>query len=585
MSHEVLDEAAARRVGLSRLVIGELQAACLFALHRTWDARDSWAHAYPALFWSLIAVFALPPLVMLSGVTGLRGRTLAIWTLAAALFCAGLAAYDIWRQAPAGPAAPSLSPEAVFAMVAAVFIAHHLVMGADQARRPIAPYSLYFDIAWKDAVQLALSALFVGVFWLILWLGAALFKLIGIEGFQTLIQKDWFGYPATALVFAGAVHITDVRVGLIRGVRTVALALLAWLMPLMALIAIGFLVALPFTGLKPLWDTRSAASVLLAAAAALIVLINAAYQDGAADARTPRILAWAGRGAALVIGPMIALAGYAVALRVAQYGWTPDRIVALACVLVGACYALGYLAAALRRGDWLKLLERTNVLTAFVTLALIAALFSPLLDPGRISTASQVHRLETGRTPTVRFDFNFLRFDAGRFGAEALARLTHSKTPAIADAARRALARSDRSAPPAIGPDARAALITAYPTGRAVPRSLFTQTWTGRTPSGACLSAQSRCDAYFADLDGDGREEVMLGSTTQLWVYRLGDDGVWGEVGTISGLDCTLIPALRRGEAKAAPNPWRDLEVAGRRLHLNVWEQPTLTPRAECPKS
>jgi hypothetical protein len=172
MSHEVLDEAAARRVGLSRLVIGELQAACLFALHRTWDARDSWAHAYPALFWSLIAVFALPPLVMLSGVTGLRGRTLAIWTLAAALFCAGLAAYDIWRQAPAGLAAPSLSPEAVFAMVAAVFIAHHLVMGADQARRPIAPYSLYFDIAWKDAVQLALSALFVGVFWLILWLGA-----------------------------------------------------------------------------------------------------------------------------------------------------------------------------------------------------------------------------------------------------------------------------------------------------------------------------------------------------------------------------------------------------------------------------
>ena len=585
MSDEVLDEARARRAGLIRLAIGELQAACLFVLHRSWEARDGWAHSYPALFWSLIAVSALPPLVALSGVTSLRGRTLAIWMSGAALFCAGVAAYDIWRQAPAGLAPLILSPQAILAMLAAVFIAHHLVMGADQARRRIAPYSLYFDIAWKDAVQLALSALFVGVFWLILLLGASLFKLIGIEGFQALIQKDWFIYPATALVFAGAVHITDVRVSLIRGVRTVGLALLAWLMPLMALIAVGFLAALPFTGLKPLWDTRSAATVLLAAAAALIVLINAAYQDGAADNRVPRILAWAGRGAALVIGPMIALAGYAVALRVAQYGWTPDRIVALACVLVGACYALGYLAAALRRGDWLKLLERTNVVTAFVALAVIAALFSPLLDPGRISTASQVHRLETGRTPMARFDFNFLRFDAGRFGFAALTRLTHSQTPAIADAARGALARSSPHAPPTIGPEARAARITAYPAGRAVPRSLFTQAWKDRTPTGGCLSSEPKCDAYFVDLDGDGREEVVLGSTTQLWVYRLGDDGVWVELGTISGFDCTLIPALRRGEGKAAPNPWRDLEVAGRRLHLNLWERAPRTPRPACPKS
>jgi hypothetical protein len=581
MSHEVLEDAQARRAGLFRLDIGALQAAGLFVLHRSWDAKGGWPHAHPALFWALVAVFALPPLVALSGLTSLRRRALAIWTPGAALACAGLAAYDILRQAPGQT--PALSPQVVFATIAALFIAHHLVVGADQARRPIAPYPLYFDIAWKDAVQLALSLLFVGVFWLILWLGAALFKLIGIEGFQTLIQKDWFAYPATALVFAGAVHITDVRVGLIRGVRTVALALLAWLMPLMGLIAIAFLLALPFTGLKPLWDTRSAASVLLAAAAALIVLINAAYQDGAAEGGTPRVLAWAGRAAAVVISPIIVLAAYALALRTRQYGWTPDRIVAVACVLVGACYAVGYLLAAVRRGAWLKLLERTNVITAFVVLAVIAALFSPLFDPGRISSADQVRRLESGQIRVDRFDFNFLRFEAGRFGVDALTRLTHAKTPAIAEAARKALARKTRYEAPVLGAGELARRITAYPAGRAVPQSLLAQTW--EAPVGACLTYEPKCDAYFADLDGDGREEVLLGSGVQLWVYRLGDDGVWVEVGSLMGADCAVVPALRRGEGKAVPTAWRDLEVAGARLHLNRYWRPGLEPQTACPKS
>ncbi len=583
MSHDGEGGADTRRVGLIRLGIAELQALCLFTLHRTWEAKASWAHDRPVLFWALLAVVALPPLVALSGVTSLRARALALWTPSAALICAGLAAYDIWRQ-PSGALPMHPSAQVVCAMVAALFIAHHLIVGADQARRPIAPYPLYFDVAWKDAVQLALSGLFVGVFWLILGLGAALFELIGIKGFGTLIQKDWFAYPATALVFAGAVHVTDVRVGLIRGVRTVGLALLAWLMPLMALIAVGFLAALPFTGLKPLWDTRSAASVLLAAAAALIVLVNAAYQDGTDDGRPPPVLAWAGRAASIVISPLIALAAYAVALRVLQHGWTPDRIIAFACILAGACYALGYLVAAVRKGDWLRPLERTNVVAAFVVLTLIAALFSPLLDPARISTADQVRRLTSGQVRPDRFDFDFLRFDAGRYGVAALQQLTRSTTPAIADAARKALSRKTRYEPKIASADQLAARITAYPAGRGVPRSLFTQAWAGSTVGG-CLSYLPRCDAYFADLDGDGRDEVLLGVGGQLWVYRLGDDGAWVEVGAIQGVDCTVVGALRRGEGKPAPSGWSDLAVAGRKLHLTPWTARAPTPEANCPKN
>src|SRR5208282_3310378 len=136
--------------------------------------------------------------------------------------------------------------------------------------------------------------IFVGVFWGVLYLGAALFNLIGIDAIEKLIEHRWFAIPATALAFSAAVHLTDVRAGLVRGTRTLVLVLLSWLLPLMAIIAAGFLASLLFTGLEPLWKTRFAAGYLLTAAGILVILINTAFQDGDAARRPTAILRYAG---------------------------------------------------------------------------------------------------------------------------------------------------------------------------------------------------------------------------------------------------------------------------------------------------
>ncbi|MFY0057026.1 hypothetical protein ABTP94_18390, partial [Acinetobacter baumannii] len=91
-----------------------------------------------------------------------------------------------------------------------------------------------FDVAWKAGVQLALSLGFTLAFWLLLQLGAALFHVIGVKALSSLIGEAWFAIPVTCLAFALAVQLTDVRDGLIRGVRTVALMLLSWLLPVIA---------------------------------------------------------------------------------------------------------------------------------------------------------------------------------------------------------------------------------------------------------------------------------------------------------------------------------------------------------------
>ena len=49
----------------------------------------------------------------------------------------------------------------------------------------------------------------------------------------------------------------------------------------------------------------------------------------------------------LALTPLVLIAGYALLLRVGQYGWTVDRLVTLDCLIVAACYALGYGAAAI----------------------------------------------------------------------------------------------------------------------------------------------------------------------------------------------------------------------------------------------
>ena len=71
----------------------------------------------------------------------------------------------------------------------------------------------------------------------------------------------------------------------------------------MTLIAAGFLATLVFTGVQPLWDTQFATTLLLIAFGSLVVLLNAAYQDGHTERATPRVLRYPGSLAALTLAP------------------------------------------------------------------------------------------------------------------------------------------------------------------------------------------------------------------------------------------------------------------------------------------
>ncbi len=582
---ETVDLKAQRRVAVLRLATGLAQGLLLFGLdhaaaHRLWPATS------PALFMALAAGVFFTPFVVLAGLSTMRLGRLAIWKLVAFAVAVGLTGYAA-NAARLQYSSEGMWPNGVvvYAVAALLFIGHHLVQPAEMERRPIARFTTYFDETWKHGVQLALSILFTGAFWLLLVLASALFSMIGVDAIKKLIEQAWFGFPATAVMFAAAVQLTDVRAGLVRGVRTVSLTLLAWLLPLMVLIAAGFLATLPFQGLALLWATKKAAALLLTAAAALIVLTNAAYQDG--TEQPPKVLAWAARIAGLLLAPITILAAYAIWLRVDQYGFTPDRVYGAACVIVAAGYAVGYAIAALKPGAWMKPLEATNIAMAFVAIVVLLALFTPLADPARLSVNSQVARLEAGKVKPEAFDFEFLRLRSGQRGVKAIEALEKHADPAIARAARAApktwQEAADRRAAsaarenPIFANANKAALkkVQMLPAGQVLPADFVAQfTALGAPPLSGCrLAPDTWCIGTLVQVDGAGDPELLLSSGYDIVIHRRDETGRWREYGQVTLSSCptyNIRDVFAAGQLKPLPPSLPDLEIAGQRHHMTL---------------
>ncbi|MBU1385892.1 MAG: DUF4153 domain-containing protein [Alphaproteobacteria bacterium] len=567
----------------ARLAIGLIQGAALWWLYRS--AREpggmAWPATQPEVFGPLAMILVMVPVLMLAGVGRMRWPVLLAWGLGATAFLALLGWHGVASQGAseygAGRYPPFLPWPMPFFAATALFIGHHLVLPADLERRWIAAFPTYFDTAWKAGVQLVLSIGFTGAFWLLLFLGSALFDVIGLDFLGDLIGQDWFSIPVTTVVFAIAVHLTDVRDGLIRGVRSVALMLLSWLLLLMTVLVAGFLAALPFTGLDGLWETGSATALVLSAAATLIILINTAYQDGRADNLPPAILRGAVRVAAVLLTPLVLIAFWGLALRIGQHGLTPDRIIAAACAVIGAAYAAGYGFAALspfwRKGaGWMQPLERTNVATAVLEIGVILALFSPLADPARVSVADQVARLERGAVKPDQFDYRFLRFQSGKVGEAALERLTRSTDPVVARSARNVKAVENRWDDTDVGSPNRTPEFEVVPAGATLPQGFVVAV--PPTDERAQCAGPARCVARAMDVNGDGAPEVLVATewTIQLWSRDAA--GAWSRTGRWSPHQCQgrndpdrpdMRDALRKDEARAVAPAWPDLAVGGLR--------------------
>jgi hypothetical protein len=262
----------------------------------------------------------------------------------------------------------------------------------------------------------------------LLFAWAALLKTLEVEFFERL-----FNEPAFFMPFIGA--IGGVSIAMIRGQRSVLGALRYILllfariaMPIMALFTLTLLIVLAIKGPSAVYATEYPGGMMLMLAFAGMLIFNGVYQNG--EGGSPPLWLRIATLVALVGFPVYSgLATHAFFIRVGEYGLTPPRIIGLAVSALAFAYALVCVAGLLsefrwRAPRWMAPIAALNMAMALLCIATLTLLASPVLNLWAMSARSQELRVISGAIAPEKFDFGYLKFELGPWGARALDRLS-----------------------------------------------------------------------------------------------------------------------------------------------------------------
>lgn len=293
-------------------------------------------------------------------------------------------------------------------------------------RRWHIPYVAAHDRAWTNVCLWFACWAFVGIAFVLAWLLAALFDLIGIDLLEELLRKSWFCAMLAGAAFGGAVGLLRDRERIVSMLQRIVMMVLSVLAPVLAVGLVLFLAALPFTGLGALWETTKATTpILLSCVIGALILANAVIGDQPEDEAKQRIMRWSAMALGATLLPLGVIAAISTGLRVQQYGLTPTRLWAVTFTAIACAYGLAYLVSIARERErgWSDLVRHANMRLAVALCCIALLLSTPLISFGAMSARDQIARLNDGRVTVEKFDFAALRFDFGPAGIEALRKL------------------------------------------------------------------------------------------------------------------------------------------------------------------
>jgi hypothetical protein len=341
------------------------------------------------------------------------------------------------------------------------------------------PYERLHGHAWMDAVIGAASLFFTGISFLLAWLIAGLFDLIGIELLKDLLQDSWFGWMLAGFAFGAAVGLLRERDALLTTLQRLVMVVFSVLAPVLAAALVLFLASLPFTGLDGLWNSDIPATpLLLVAGAGAVLLTNAVIGNGKAERSPSNVLQWAATALVMTVLPLAIIAALSIGQRIGQYGWTPERIWGVLAVAVAIAYgAAAWWSVWRARRDFDDALRPLQIKLAIGLCGLALFLALPIVDFGAISAQSQMARFAAGKVPAAEFDWRAMAFDFGPAGRHRLQEIAKSGPADQRKLASAALASKNRYAVDEEVQKAESAanldtMLRVIPEGAAMPEDL-----------------------------------------------------------------------------------------------------------------
>ena len=314
----------------------------------------------------------------------------------------------------------SLVAVVIMSIVLAPFIAAYLREPGGWRR-----YPLLFDTTWESVLRYVAGILFTGLVWGLLHLCDTFLGLVGVTIIDDLIDLDPMPWVISGVALGLGLSVFYELRDYISA--DLFVQLLRLLMPIVLVVVVIFIVALPFRGLSGLLGGLSPAVTLAGVSLAGVVLISAAVHGGAGGEVQHSGMRLAARALGVVIAVPAVLAVYAVMLRIGQYGLTPDRIAALVAALVILAYSASYAVLSLLGRDWMGRLRQSNLMLAGLVVLVSALWLTPVLNAERMSVTSQLERARAG-APADALPIWEMIHDWGRAGERGVAVLRDLET-------------------------------------------------------------------------------------------------------------------------------------------------------------
>ncbi|AUV41756.1 MULTISPECIES: DUF4153 domain-containing protein [Citrobacter freundii complex] len=558
------------------IFIGLLQGTlCYLLMTYLAPHNDGW------LFYGMPATIAITSALLLT-VVSFKQRALWYWM---ALIFVVVLAMSVWLKWQVEDSDKWRQHEVfmfygwrllLMAMLALPWIQYSLHVSREQAR-----YPHFYRQLWLNALTLLIVFVANGLFWLVLLLWSEMFKLVGIPFFSTLFfDTDWFGYVAFGLITALAVVLARTQSRLVTAVQKLLTFIATGLLPLVALLALMFILTLPFTGLEAISQRVSAAG-LMSTLTLLLLLLMAIVREPQKEALPyPGALRYLIKCSLIVAPIYMLIAGWSLWVRIQQYGWTPERLYGVLVVVVLLVWSFGYLASILRRGrNPLELQGPVILGVSLLALGLLVLLSSPVIDAWRISVNSHMGLYHSGKIKPDQVSLYMLDHSGkpGRAALEALQKDVAFNQDSKRRRDLNSLLQGRRDPVKELTATQLVSKVVMAP-GSQKPDDAF---WAFVKTQGYRITScaeQNACVLVSQDLNADGHPEQVL------YAFGDGESLIFGmqknkwdllAVATLPDgfTKDKLLQAVANQQLGSAPRIWRDITIDGKRLPMTYYTE------------
>ncbi|WP_299938258.1 DUF4153 domain-containing protein [uncultured Pelagimonas sp.] len=282
-------------------------------------------------------------------------------------------------------------------------------------------YATLFLNSWQIVVRHVVAMFFTLMFWGLLTMSDAILRLVGLELIDLFVAQSLVSWVLTGAVYGLAMGVArsfsdDLS-------PMLAVQLLRFFLPLVLGVSLVFVVAVPLRGWEDVLQGLSPASILIGFCLAALLMISAAVDASATSEVKARFMRICVALMALVLPALAGLAAWAIWLRVGQYGWTPERLMAATVAAVLLIYGIAYALSVVLQGDWMARIREVNTGLAVACLVVALIWLTPFVVPERIAALSQSLRAVEGESAS-KLPLDAMAQDWGKPGRKALDQLS-----------------------------------------------------------------------------------------------------------------------------------------------------------------